>query len=174
MFTSIVVAVDGSEHASKALQVSAELAARDDVPLGIVYVVDSAHMAIPDDLRRMAEIEHINEPTPRNMTSLDHAPESLVKTIADSAADNQRALYQLAEFIVKQAEHDAKMLGATKIRGSVQLGSPAQAILDFAKRENADLIVTGCRGFGPIKSMLLGSTSHKVAQLANCSCMTVK
>jgi nucleotide-binding universal stress UspA family protein len=43
----------------------------------------------------------------------------------------------------------------------------------FAKAQAADLIITGRHGFGPLKSLLLGSTSHKVTQLAECSCMTV-
>ena len=44
----------------------------------------------------------------------------------------------------------------------------------YARDQAADLIVCGNRGFGKIKTLLLGSTSHKIAQMAECSCMTVK
>ena len=47
-------------------------------------------------------------------------------------------------------------------------------VVAFAIDRNADLIVCGSRGFGRMKSLLLGSTSHKIAQLAQCSCLTVK
>ena len=38
----------------------------------------------------------------------------------------------------------------------------------------ADLIICGSRGFGRLKSVLLGSVSQKITQLAECSCLTVK
>ena len=54
------------------------------------------------------------------------------------------------------------------------LGNPAEEVAAFARDRNADLIISGSRGFGKFKSPLLGSTSHKIAQLAECSCLTVK
>jgi len=29
-------------------------------------------------------------------------------------------------------------------------------------------------GFGPIKALLMGSTSQKITQLARCACLTIK
>ena len=174
MFTSVVVAVDGSEQAGKALEIAAELAARDQLPLSVVHVVDSVNMVIPEDLRRMVDIEHINDLSPRMPGNIDRVPVDVVTAMADSAASNQKALFQFAEFIVKQAEKKARQVGVKQIYGSVELGNPAHAILEFARRQKADLIVTGSRGFGPIKSLLIGSTSSKVTQLATCSCLTVK
>jgi nucleotide-binding universal stress UspA family protein len=56
----------------------------------------------------------------------------------------------------------------------VLVGNPAEEIISFAKSWEADLIVTGRRGFGKLKSLLLGSTSNKITQHAECSCLTVK
>jgi nucleotide-binding universal stress UspA family protein len=44
--------------------------------------------------------------------------------------------------------------------------SPWQTIVDFADREGADLIVMGTRGRSGMRSLLLGGTSHHVAQHA--------
>jgi len=60
------------------------------------------------------------------------------------------------------------------IERKLVVGNPAEEILAFIDSRNADLIVTGRRGFSPIKSLLLGSTSNKISQLAECNCLTVK
>ncbi len=43
-------------------------------------------------------------------------------------------------------------------------GPPALVLLGAADREDADLIVVGTRGTGGFTELLLGSTSHQVAQ----------
>jgi nucleotide-binding universal stress UspA family protein len=45
-------------------------------------------------------------------------------------------------------------------------GRPADAILETAERVDADLIVTGSRGRGRLRSMLLGSVANEVASRA--------
>jgi len=56
----------------------------------------------------------------------------------------------------------------------LQTGDPAKAILDLAESRGVDAIVIGSRGLGEISGLLMGSVSHKVNQLANCICITVK
>jgi nucleotide-binding universal stress UspA family protein len=53
-------------------------------------------------------------------------------------------------------------------------GSPAETILRDAKTHNADLIIMGTRGRGEMRSLLLGSQSHKVLSEANCPVMLVR
>jgi nucleotide-binding universal stress UspA family protein len=65
MFKSIVVAFDGSDYANRALEAASSLALQQQAPLGIIYVIDTGHMKIPDEMRRMGEVEHIIEPMPR-------------------------------------------------------------------------------------------------------------
>jgi nucleotide-binding universal stress UspA family protein len=47
-------------------------------------------------------------------------------------------------------------------------------IIDYAKRENIDLIVIGTRGRSGFKKMLLGSTASRVVTYATCPVMVVK
>ena len=37
-----------------------------------------------------------------------------------------------------------------------------------------DLIVVGSRGLSDLKGMLIGNVSHKLIQLAKCTCIAVK
>jgi len=174
MFKSIVVAFDGSAHAGKALEIGATLAAQEQATLGIIYVVDASHMEISPEIRRMGEIEHTIKAAPRMMVSLEGAPANLVSTMAQVSIDAEEAMVQYADFLVGQARQSAEGRGATKVESRVVSGSPAEEVVAFARDRKADLIICGSRGFGRVKSLLLGSISHKITQLAECSCLTVK
>lgn len=56
----------------------------------------------------------------------------------------------------------------------VAIGEPSVEIVAIAKKEMADVIIIGSRGFGAIKGVLLGSVSQKIAQTAPCPVMIVK
>ena len=174
MFKSIVVAFDGSVHSSKALEIGAMLAARDQAALGIIYVIDAGHMQIPSEMRKMGEIEHIIEPMPRMVIDFEDAPVNLVSTIAQNSADSEKAMLQYADFLIDQARKSAREYGVQDLDARAVVGNPAEEVVAFAKDCEADLIVCGSRGFGRLKSMLLGSTSHKITQLAECSCLTTR
>jgi nucleotide-binding universal stress UspA family protein len=174
LFDSIVIAYDGSAHAARALQAGATLAARDQASLGIIYVVDVEHMQLPVELRKMGEIEHIIEPMPNFQVDLRDAPDGLASTMAQTSAESEKAMLLFAEYLVEQARESAAASGVEDIEARAILGSPAEEVVDYARGRNADLIVCGSRGFGRLKSLLLGSTSQKIAQLAECSCLTIR
>jgi nucleotide-binding universal stress UspA family protein len=174
MFTCIVVAFDGSPHATRALNTAARLAVENKAPLGIIHVVEPSHMTVPDDVQRMVEVEHVIQPAPRLLVNLENVPVEIVSSLTKAAAESQRTAFQLADYIVKLAEDDARRAGVEDVDTEVLIGNPAEEILNFAKSREADLIVTGRRGFGKLKSMLMGSTSNKITQHAECSCLTVK
>jgi nucleotide-binding universal stress UspA family protein len=60
---------------------------------------------------------------------------------------------------------DAKM--------KVAEGDPATEILREASEGDYDLVVTGSRGRGPVRRLVLGSVSHEVAELAPCTVLVV-
>jgi nucleotide-binding universal stress UspA family protein len=80
----------------------------------------------------------------------------------------------VARQILNAAEGRARSRGAKSVESSIEAGQPAEVILERAKKLGADLIVMGRRGRGPLPSLLLGSVSSKVLQLADCACLTVK
>ena len=174
MFKSIVIAYDGSAHAARALETAAGLAREMRASLGIICVVDPGHVNLPSELQRMAESEHIIDPKPRLRTDLNRAPGNLASEIARSAAEAQQATLQFAEFLVKDAARQAQGEGVASVDTATQTGEPAATIVEYAADRDADLIVCGSRGLGRVRQLLLGSTSHKIAQLAHCSCLTVR
>lgn len=63
--------------------------------------------------------------------------------------------------------------GACKLVHHVAYGHPADEIVARAQETNADIIVLGSRGLGPVKGMLLGSVSRKVLSLSDRPTMVV-
>ena len=53
-------------------------------------------------------------------------------------------------------------------------GDPADALIDVAEQQSADLIVVGNRGMTGVKRFLLGSVPNKVAHHAPCTVMIVR
>ncbi len=92
----------------------------------------------------------------------------LVYAPVDDAPDIDAALRQRA---LETAEEGAALL--RKAGGTVEAlveqreTSVAAAVLDVARRLDADAIVIGTRGRGGVKSALLGSVSHALVQHAD-------
>src|SRR5579863_982285 len=55
----------------------------------------------------------------------------------------------------------------------VKVSGPAHAIADAATIAQADLIVLGSVGSGPLKGLLLGSVAHRLLQIAPCPVLVV-
>jgi nucleotide-binding universal stress UspA family protein len=56
----------------------------------------------------------------------------------------------------------------------IELGNAADVVLETARKEGADLIVTGTAGIGPLGQLLLGSTTGKLAAHARAPVLVVK
>ncbi|MFZ3582476.1 universal stress protein [Loktanella sp. DJP18] len=144
MFSRILVCFDQSDHAASALRIAADLAKRYSAILVIVHVPEQQNDAIA------VGAEVIFVPT-------------------DEAEIRARAAEVLANgvAIATEAGHAA---ATTK----VLRGSPAEAILKFAKEDGIDLIVAGRRGLGTLRGLLVGSVSQKLTSHAACPVLTVQ
>jgi nucleotide-binding universal stress UspA family protein len=78
------------------------------------------------------------------------------------------ALEGMSDQIPAQARRRAQSAGVSDIVAHAAWGDPAEAIIDTARREQADAIVMGRRGRGRLAGLLLGSVSQKVSSLAPC------
>ena len=174
MFNSIVVATDGSNHANRALEMGAELASRDNAALHIIYVVDSDVSGLPEGLFEMSKAEHLIDPTPRFFTDFRGTHADALNAVQEASLESQRLVAQLAEHIVEESARNARLAGVDEVTTAIENGKPTDKILAYAEQQEADVIITGRRGQGALKSLFMGSTSMKVAQNAECTCITVK
>lgn len=148
MISQILVAVDGSSHADRAIDFAAEMAASFDARLTIVNVVPYVS-TVPLALGSYAELEGLY-------------------------ADSRDVLEDAGDQIVAAAADRARKAGATNIETRVEFGSPAGAVCDAAEAIEADVVVMGRRGLGDFGGLFLGSVTHKVAHNADCTVVTVK
>ena len=175
MFKTIVAATDGSDHAHKAVDLATDLAQKYGAELVLLHVLDFDKNT--EALRRLAESEHLTGPNrPAGGFNFANIPTELAGALRanEDHVSIRKAIEVIARQILADAKETALDKGVKRVRHAVEEGDPARCILDCARRENADLIVLGSRGLGDLKGLLLGSVSHKVSQLAECSCVTVK
>jgi len=176
MFKTILVATDGSGHADKAVELACDLAAKYDARLLALHVLLSGDPI--DQMRHWAEVEHVGGfGAPGTKSAIGDVPVAKAPTIG--AGDRGETLtHEVAEFIgdqiLKEASAAAKAKGVRQVKTRIEDGNPTKCILECAKQEGADLIVVGSRGLGDLASLLMGSVSHKVSHLAECTCITVK
>ncbi len=141
---------DGSEGSQKALDVAARLAANGQGKLIVLHVQRRHGMEnVPPELADLNYVEHVR------------------MTEADVLRGN-------AELLVERVKQSAEAKGVRDVEAVVAEGDPVRVILDMAKDRNVDMIVTGSRGRGDLEGLMLGSVSHKLVQLAPCTCVIVR
>jgi nucleotide-binding universal stress UspA family protein len=178
MFKKIIVAIDGSNHAGKAVAIGADIAGKYGAELILLHALLSREL--PRDLQRIAEAEHLIAADARRQpvaatAGLPVADLGSYLNLSDGKVTMTKSiLRELGEKILDNAEKLARDHGAGRIVKRIEDGDPVDVILDVAKSEKADLIVTGARGLSDLKALVVGSVSHKLAQASPVTCVTVR
>jgi nucleotide-binding universal stress UspA family protein len=178
MIKRVLVALDGSEHADRAIALGCEIARRFDAELIALHVVSDKPLS--DAEHSMAETEfqaEIGRSFDAARLGAARGDDMLLmsRQLAEQAAiAGGRFRRALGERLLDDAAQRARESSVKSVRPMLREGDPAAAILRAAADEATDLIVMGRRGRGDLAGLLLGSVSHKVAHLAECACLTVK
>jgi nucleotide-binding universal stress UspA family protein len=161
VLTTILAAVDGSEHARRAATLAGDLAGRYGARLVIVHVMTSEPM--PAELKDLAAAAAMP-------AGLAEAPAGELL----SPADETGMRLAVGERLLDEAMELARGQGADTVQTLLLRGDAATVILERVAQEDAHLVVMGAKGLGALKNLLLGSVSQKVSQLAACGCLTVR
>ena len=144
MFRNITVAVDGSDHASRALRIACDLAKHYDGKIHLVHTpeIETTGIAV-------------------GAGAVEIAP------TAEAIVNGGRAVLASAVTIAR----DSGIEPSSQIVGN---GTPSAEAIKVAEDTNSDLIVAGRRGLGGFASLVFGSTSQKISRDAPCAVLTVK
>ena len=148
LIKNILVAIDGSKSADRALDFALDLATKYSAKIVLISVF---------------------EPLSVSMITLGIglSPVNLAGHI-DGLMDFRKKILLNA---LKKARNTNSELVVTKILAE---GRPSDKIVETAKEQQCDLIVIGSRGLGGIKEFFLGSVSDRVAHHAHCPVLIIK
>lgn len=147
MFTHILIASDGSEHAMRAAKYAAELSKKFDAKLTLITVLDPPAV-LPSNVMEM-------------WAAVDITP------MMEAAEKMQDAVEKYTQDVLTQE-------GITDLNSVREVGHPVDMIIAVAARQSVDLIVLGSRGLGGLQSFLLGSVSERVLHHAHCPVLIVR
>ena len=151
MSKKFLVAVDGSDHGWRALELAVDLAKASGAEVIALHVV--AHEPSLRGLQHYAKIEGLNT---EELTARYH----LGKEIGDG--------------LTAEAVSRANAAGLDRVSARVVEGRAAEEIAAEAEAEKVDMLFIGSRGLTDIAGLFMGSVSHKVMHLAPCTCVAVK
>ena len=144
----VLVAVDGSPNAQRALETAIDIAKGMKADLRIAHVV-----YVPTLFWSMG--------VPGAAVPTDKIEED-----AEKAASK----------LLAEAVKFSKDAGVANPKDELvtDLVSPAQGIVQLAERDSTDVIVIGTRGNGGFKKLLLGSVANSVLHYADCSVLVTR
>ncbi|MDE0856568.1 MAG: universal stress protein [Nevskia sp.] len=134
----ILVAIDGSNGAARALQFACDISSQCGGRLWLVNVISNFGLAA-------AELEQFREAEGGSISDL---------------------LESLSTQVLQQARQLAQQRGIHDIELVSRTGDVAGAIVEVAEDCSADVIVLGRRGHGLMPGLMLGSVSQKLASAA--------
>lgn len=73
----------------------------------------------------------------------------------------------------QENEGPFKAMGVTALRSKVLMGDVAEKIIEYAVKEQGNLIVMGTHGYKGLEKVMFGSIADKVVKAAPCPIMTV-
>jgi nucleotide-binding universal stress UspA family protein len=145
LFDSMVVGTDGSETAREAVRQATDLAKNVNATIHLV----SAYEPVPE-----GRLREERQQVPDDLQWMVNPREDVSATLEEAAS--------------------AMREEGVQVETHAREGDPADAILDVAEEENADLIVVGNKGMTGAKRFLLGSVPNKVSHHAPCSVMIIR
>ncbi len=175
MFQKILCPIDGSDHATKALDIAIDMAKKYDAELLILNVLH--HQENIEALQHFAEVEglthHINTEIQR-LHAADYRVGMVAGTSLPDTSISPRLLVELGQHILDGAKARAEREGLSKVDIRLEDGNPANRILNCIQDNNIDCVIMGTRGLGDMKGLFMGSVSHKVTSHSPCTCVAVK
>lgn len=175
---TILVAIDGSKAAEKALYLAMDLAAQHKAQIKLLHVM--LRDKEPEELLRLAEAAAVDPGLVEELRKLARRPRralSAAELMANPGAPSRSVPALLLRRIGQHLlEHGSAAAGERKLKAEalkIADGPVAATITATAGALGADAIVMGSRGLRLIDALGFGSASQEVFRSAHCTCIAV-
>lgn len=145
MFEKLLVPIDGSDCANRAVDTAVEIATCHGSAALLLHVIRD--LSLPKEILEMISTGEVT-------------------------ASRMQILQDSADIILGKARDKFEKAGLTNVRSECIMGDPATEILKYAEQNGANLIVLGHRGLSP-QGGLLGGVARKLVNMATISCLVV-
>ncbi len=142
MFTHILVALDGSELAEKALPVARDLATSSGGTIHLIQAVS-----------RQPELEAVQSAGEFNPQLVEVSLDQARRLIETRQTRGQEYLDRVAVELTN---------AGLKVETTILEGAADEQIISYSREHRVDLIVISTHGFGGVKRLLLGSVTDRV------------
>jgi nucleotide-binding universal stress UspA family protein len=149
--TKVVLAIDGSEEASRAAEAAVELCEKTGSELHVVHVGEDFYLTAVTDLDMVAQT-----------------------WVAQEYAESEANFEQIAREVLDAEVEKVEAAGGTVAQAHFRVGRADAEIVDLAEEIKAGLVVLGSRGLGGVKRALMGSVSYSVVRHAHCPVLVVR
>jgi nucleotide-binding universal stress UspA family protein len=161
-FSKILVAIDGSEISMKAAVYAIDITSRKANGVGNVQLIGLTVI----DLTKISSSFFD--------TSSGYYG---AKELEEKRKEAQQWLDKVEKLAVEENNNDNNDVNNIQFKSKIiedPISKVGSAIVDYAERENVDLIVIGTRGRTGFKKMLLGSVASDLVTYAHCPVLVVK
>jgi nucleotide-binding universal stress UspA family protein len=149
--TKVVLAIDGSEEASRAAEAAVELCEKTGSELHVVHVGEDVYLTSVTEVELVAPIR-----APQEYPDIESNFEQLARKVLDAEVEKVEAA------------------GGTVAQAYLRMGEADAEIVELAEEIEAGLVVLGSRGLGGIRRALMGSVSYSVVRHAHCPVLVVR
>jgi nucleotide-binding universal stress UspA family protein len=139
--TSVLVAVDDSDSAGRALSFALEMA---------------------EQLRLPVRIVHATKPRPGESGEVHTLDLEDIRSRPERSPELQRALEVIDRALSQAGQR------AVSVEPVLLSGDPAEALLRYAAECDRPMLVVGRRGLGRLQGLVMGSVSDKTMRMADC------
>lgn len=147
MFKRLLVPVDGSVFANRAVEVAVDLARQYQASVWLLHVI--RHLSLPAEILAMISAGEVTE-------------------------SRQEILEDSAEIILENAKKKFVEAGIVNVKTEYVFGTPSKKITEYAQANDIDLIIIGQRGVSSEHEDMLGGVARKLTNIAKTTCLIVK
>jgi len=152
----ILLVSDGSTYSEEAVKYLGNFPLPEGVDVEIMHVLPPPPFPVV-----------VAEPAYSGMAIVEALP--IPEEVAELRAREKETGQKLLDRTVKELKKHGLMAITVLKRGDA-----ATEIIEYAKKQEIDLIMTGSRGLSQLRSWLMGSVSRKLVHYSGCSVLVVR